>query len=210
MFLLSDFQHNFALQYSYLLHLSVFVMLMWFRVANLGCLTEILHHCVITGTWGCDVTQKPSAYCASAPNLSQLGSWKQTWNFQKSWARYTMAAITVAARPLKSAKIRVGGAGRRISLGSVDTNPHRNACIMRPGAAQPVTGTHTRLHCVQRQHVSLSRPPSCSPFTVRCCFSVISRLIGGEISSVMAALDWWISSPSYICSTTLLPGSISA
>lgn len=70
--------------------------------------------------------------------------------------------------------------------------------------------THTRLHCVQRQHVPLARPPSCSPFTVRCCFSVISRLIGGEISSVMAALDWWISSLSYICSTTLLPGSISA
>lgn len=138
---------------------------------------------------------------------------KQTRNFQTSWARCTIAAIAVAARPFKSAEMRVGGAGWLIPLGSVDTNPHRKACIMRPSAAQPVTGTHTRLHCEQRQHVSLSPstpPPPCNPFPVSCCFSVISRLTGGEISSVMAALDWWISSLSYICSTTLLPASISA
>lgn len=138
-------------------------------------------------------------------------NWKQTWNVQTSWASYTIGATTVAARPLKSAGISVGGAGWLIPLGSVDTSPRRDACIMRPRAAQPVTGTHTRLHCAETTCVPPSADgPSCNPFTVSCCVSVISRLIGGEISSVMAALDWWISSLSYICSTTLLPASISA
>lgn len=129
-----------------------------------------------------------------------------------------MAAVMYAAWALKPVKISVWAAGWLTSPTSVDTNPLRNGCIMWASVAQPDTGTRTRIHCAQREHASPPRPSppaaqppfSLSAAVLAAAFSVIGRLIGGEISRLMAELEWWISSVSSIGSTTLPPGSISA
>ena len=90
-----------------------------------------------------------------------------------------------------------------IPLSSVDTSPpgENSAALCGPAWHSLPLSPSARL-IVCRDNMPPPQPRHCShqplvlSVTVRVCFSMISRLISGEISSLMVVLEWWIPSLS--------------
>lgn len=132
------------------------------------------------------------------------------------WSRSAVAIKIVSVWPWKAAIFRVGRGEERIvsdegsGVWCADSPPlggdqpsGKLWGFMWASVAQPATVTLTRVHCVQRQHVSPPHSPTSilfpsapSSVTAGLCFSMISRLIGGEISSLMVVVEWRITSQS--------------